>query len=171
MQITFTLQSQYTGATYVAGPFNISGTTSGDITYELATNVPKNDLITGYVVNTIYETITGGTICSTGECTNCESWSITPILTPTPTPEESYNIYTGGGRGINEGEACSDATANNRTFYSTCLPFESLTGCVVYLDISGTNRLLGYNYVFINGALYDINSSTGVIGVLSANQC
>jgi hypothetical protein len=83
MTITFTLQSEYTGATYVAGPFNISGTTSGNVTYELATNVSKNDLIDGYSVNTIYETITGGTICSTGTCTNCEPWTIAPPEEPT----------------------------------------------------------------------------------------
>lgn len=76
MQITFTLQSQYTGATYVAGPFNISGTTSGNVTYELATGVTKNELISGYEVTTEYSTITGGTIQSTGTCTNSEPWLI-----------------------------------------------------------------------------------------------
>ena len=88
MTITFTLQSIYTGATYVAGPFNISGTTSGNVTYELATNVSKASLTTGYSVNTAYETITGGTICSTGTCTNCIPWStnLTPTATPTNTP-------------------------------------------------------------------------------------
>jgi hypothetical protein len=89
MQLTFTLQSQYSGVTYVAGPFNISGTTSGNVTYELDTNVSKNDLVNGHVINTIYETITGGTICSTGDCTNCEPWSIT---SPTPT-SYSLSIY------------------------------------------------------------------------------
>jgi hypothetical protein len=85
MTITFTLQSQYTGATYVAGPFNISGTTSGNVTYELATGVTKSELAAGHVVNTEYETITGGTIQSTGTCTNSEPWSVTPTPTPTPT--------------------------------------------------------------------------------------
>jgi hypothetical protein len=86
MTITFTLQSIYTGATYVAGPFNISGTTSGDVTYELATNVSKASLTTGYSINTAYETITGGTICSTGTCTNCIPWSTDPVVLPTATP-------------------------------------------------------------------------------------
>jgi hypothetical protein len=76
MQITFTLQSQYTGTEYVAGPFNISGTTSGNVTYELATGVTKNQLISGYEVTTEYSTITGGTIQSTGTCTNSEPWLI-----------------------------------------------------------------------------------------------
>lgn len=76
MQITFTLQPQYTGAEYVAGPFNISGTTSGNVTYELATGVTKNQLVSGYEVTTEYSTITGGTIQSTGTCTNSEPWVI-----------------------------------------------------------------------------------------------
>ena len=55
MDITFTLQSTYTGSTYNAGPFNISGTTCEGTEYILATGVTKNQLITGYTVSTIYE--------------------------------------------------------------------------------------------------------------------
>jgi hypothetical protein len=76
MRLTFTLQSAYTGATYVAGPFNISGTTSAGTTYWLATGVTKTQLTTGHSINTIYETLTGGTIASTGTCTTTRSWQI-----------------------------------------------------------------------------------------------
>lgn len=75
MQLTFTLQSAYTGATYVAGPFNISGTTDGGTTYELANGVTKSQLITGYTINTTYETLTGGTITSTGTCGTSQPWT------------------------------------------------------------------------------------------------
>jgi hypothetical protein len=75
MQLTFTLQSIYTGATYVAGPFNISGTTDGGTTYELANGVTKSQLITGHTINTTYETLTGGTITSTGTCGTSQSWT------------------------------------------------------------------------------------------------
>jgi hypothetical protein len=81
MKLTFTLQTAYTGATYVAGPFNISGTTSSGTTYWLATGVTKSQLTTGYEINTTYETLTGGTIASTGTCTTTRSWQITE---PTP---------------------------------------------------------------------------------------
>lgn len=74
MTITFTLQSPYTGATYVAGPFNISGTTSEGNTYWLATGVTKTQLTTGYTLNTTYETLTGGTIQSTGTCNTSQPW-------------------------------------------------------------------------------------------------
>lgn len=74
MNITFTLQSTYTGSTYNAGPFNISGTTCDGAEYILATGVTKNQLITGYTVSTIYETISGGTITSVGDCTTTQNW-------------------------------------------------------------------------------------------------
>lgn len=83
MQITFTLSPAYTGATYVAGPFNISGTTSAGTSYELATGVTKNQLTTGYTINTAYETLTGGTIQSTGTCSTSQPWY---VVAPTPTP-------------------------------------------------------------------------------------
>ena len=78
MRLTFTLQSAYTGATYVAGPFNISGRTSGGVNYQLSTGVTKTQLTTGHTVDTIYETITGGTIVSTGSCSTSQPWSLTP---------------------------------------------------------------------------------------------
>jgi hypothetical protein len=78
MRLTFTLQSAYTGSTYVAGPFNISGRTSGGVNYQLSTGVTKTQLTTGHTVDTIYETITGGTIVSTGSCNTSQPWSLTP---------------------------------------------------------------------------------------------
>jgi hypothetical protein len=68
MEITFTLNSLYTGATYVAGPFDISGTTCDGSTYWLVTGATKAQLATGVTINTIYDNISGGTITSGGEC-------------------------------------------------------------------------------------------------------
>lgn len=76
MQITFTLNGGYTGATFVAGPYNISGTTSGGSTYELANGVTKAQMITGHTVATVYETLTGGTIQSTGTCGTSQQWYV-----------------------------------------------------------------------------------------------
>lgn len=75
MQITFTLSPTYTGATYVAGPFNIYGTTCEGSTYTLASGVTKTQLTTGYTVNTTYETMSGGTIESVGTCNTTQSWT------------------------------------------------------------------------------------------------
>ena len=138
MQITFTLQSQYTGATYVAGPFDISGTTSNNDTYLLDSNVLKADLITGHVVNTVYETITGGTICSAGTCTNCVDWSIAP--TPTATPESySLSIYLNDVASsrdpsatlfytVNGGSQINVPGATGTQFPATCTLVYTITG-------------------------------------------
>ena len=87
MRLTFTLQSAYTGTTYVAGPFNISGTTEAGTTYWLATGVTKTQLTTGHSIDTVYETLTGGTIASTGTCTTTRNWY---IIAPTSTL--SFNL-------------------------------------------------------------------------------
>ena len=87
MRLTFTLQSAYTGTTYVAGPFNISGTTEAGTTYWLATGVTKTQLTTGHSIDTVYETLTGGTIASTGTCTTTRNWY---IISPTSTL--SFNL-------------------------------------------------------------------------------
>lgn len=68
MEITFTLNSAYTGATYVSGPYDISGTTCDNETYWLVTGATKEQLTTGVTITTIYDNITGGTITSGGIC-------------------------------------------------------------------------------------------------------
>ncbi len=80
MTVTFTLQNQYSGATFVAGPFNISGTTDGGITTQLATGVTKTELLTGYTINDIDNATTGGTIASTGTCTTTQDWFTEPVV-------------------------------------------------------------------------------------------
>ena len=76
MDIRFTLQAEYAGSQYIAGPFNLSGTTDTNITYELATNVPKSSLLTGHTITTPYN-ITGGTIGSLGVCLNTQNYVLT----------------------------------------------------------------------------------------------
>jgi hypothetical protein len=89
-----------------------------------------------------------------------------PTATPTPLPLTSF---TGCGRGNTLSGVCDDA-ANNRTFYSDCGPFDFAVGCYVYVD-TFPNPLTGYEYVYINGATWDINNSTGQITALSSEQC
>lgn len=77
MVLTFTLQSVYSGATYVAGPFDISGTTSGGITTLLGDNISKATLLTGHTISGIDDSTTGGTIQSVdGVCSNSIQWSL-----------------------------------------------------------------------------------------------
>ena len=89
MTVTFTLTGG--SASTDAGPFNISGTTSGGALngVSIATGVTKQQLLTGHTVTNINDTITGGTIASTGTCTTTDTWSVTPSPTPTETPIEN----------------------------------------------------------------------------------
>lgn len=99
MVITFTLQAAYSGATYVAGPFDISGTTSGGVTTLLGDNISKASLLTGVTISDINDATTGGTIQSVdGTCSNSIQWLVTsnePTPTPTPMPEITYNCVSG----------------------------------------------------------------------------
>jgi hypothetical protein len=94
----------------------------------------------------------------------------TPTPTPTPTLPAGLNAFTGCGRGTSEASACNDASANNRTLYSDCDSGTFGVGCFVYVD-TFPNALTGYDYVFMNGATWDINSSTGVVTTYSSEQC
>jgi hypothetical protein len=95
--------------------------------------------------------------------------TITPTATATPTPTETIYSYSGSGRGNNVNDACSDAAINNRTFYSDCSVIGA--GCEVYTNSLGTILLTGFTNIFMSGAAYDINSTTGIIIGLSEVQC
>ena len=69
--VVFTL----TSAGSDTGPFNISGTTSGGSTSELANGVSKATLEAGYEITVPNDAITGGTVASTGTCTTTQSWT------------------------------------------------------------------------------------------------
>jgi hypothetical protein len=59
----------------------------------LATGVTKTQLSTGHSINTTYETLTGGTIASTGTCTTTRSWTIAP---PVPTTATLSYMFEAG---------------------------------------------------------------------------
>jgi hypothetical protein len=171
MDITFTLQAGFSGTQ--ADNFNISGVTSSGTNTLLASGITKAQLATGHTINAD-PTITGGTITSTGVCTNSINWLTFGVaVTPTPTPS-AYFEYTGSGYGSSVQGACDDVTSTNsglgRTLYSDCASFEFGQNCYVYSNNSG-NALVGYTHVFINGANWDISSVTGMITGLSSTQC
>jgi hypothetical protein len=101
MVITFTLQAAYSGSTYVAGPFNISGTTNTGTVTQLATGLTKTQLLTGHTITGISDATTGGTINSTGTCSTSVPWlaNSTPTPTPTSTPTPTPTSDGGGGGG------------------------------------------------------------------------
>ena len=82
MTITFTLTSQYSGITQ-SGNYTISGTTSGGTLNGvfIASGITRAQLTTGYTATGISDSITGGTITSTGSesggvCTNQIFWEV-----------------------------------------------------------------------------------------------
>jgi hypothetical protein len=81
MIITLTLQSGYTGNTNI-GPFTVSGTTlnGSDNTVNMTTgSITRSQLISGWNYNDTTDTITGGTIASTGDtCKNSIHWRTYP---------------------------------------------------------------------------------------------
>lgn len=96
MQVTFYLTEA--SANTAAGPFNISGTTSGGAanTVEIQANVSKATLLTGYTEE-IANNITGGTVTSTdGTCNTTDTWSIDEIFAGLA-PATSILTYTFGG--------------------------------------------------------------------------
>ena len=81
-----------------------------------------------------------------------------------------FNTYTGCGRGNSVGSACSDAATANRIFYSNIGPLDFAEGAYVYVD-QYPNVLIGYDYVYINGATWRIDNAQGYIIELPEEQC
>lgn len=117
-------------------------------------------------------TTTTTTAAATTSTTAAPTTTVAPTTTTTLTPTTSTTIagftFIGCGRGNSVGSACSDAL-NDRTFYSNCSFIT--TGCTIYTNSNLTTALTGFTNVFIDGAVWDINSSTGVITAYSSTQC
>jgi hypothetical protein len=85
MTITLTLNSGSVSTD--AGPFTVSGTTNGGLLVNMTTgSISRTQLTSGWSYDDTTDTITGGTIASTGTCTTTDTWSVTPSPTPTSTP-------------------------------------------------------------------------------------
>lgn len=124
MTVTFTLTTTSTAA----GPFNISGTTSGGALNDvsIATGISKATLLTGHPISNISETITGGTIASTGTCTTTDTW-----LANDPEPTiYTYNCVDG---------SCIEIEGTSGTYNSLS---NCQAACVNPCFIEGTNITL-----------------------------
>jgi hypothetical protein len=151
-QVTFTLNSAYTGTTQ-ADDFTIvakhSGGSPADDT--LATGVTKAALIAG-VTYTVADTVTGGTVTSTGVCTNSVTWSglnaappspPSPTATPQPTSEPDpgttlYRFsYCGGVIGNNPSAGSTVAFYGNTLTSAGMGTLEPVAGDTITLSGSG----------------------------------
>ena len=125
---------------------------------EIYTNISGTTLLTGYTQVYIDDNV----------------WDINDTtgiiigLSFTQCPSSGLIAYTNSGYGNTVSTACNDAIINNRTLYSNC---ENIGfGCEIYLDINGTTPLTGYNNVFIEGSVWDLNL-TNIIQAISVVQC
>lgn len=162
-QVTFTLQALYTGTTQ-ADNFTIVGKhangSPSDTT--IATGVTKAQLTTG-VTYTVVDTITGGTITSTGTCTNSINWlglnSAPPEPTATPRPTSTpggtlYNYYIStailGDSGTAGQAFCETSYLANTLVKSPGISIPGMLGFPIY-DSNGDPLVLGAGrYVFVS---------------------
>ena len=99
MTITLTLGSAYTGNTSI-GPFTVSGTTDGGSLNGInmtTGSISTAQLTNGWSYNDATDTITGGTINSSGTCVTGKTWTViaaTPTPTPTATPTPTVVSYS-----------------------------------------------------------------------------
>lgn len=141
-------------------------------TYTINDCIQNNSVLPGFP---FADLANWSSITYTGTCaTPCATPTPTPTPTaptPTPTPGGLFALTGCGRSNTDEGGACSDASLNNRTFYSDCDLANFFPGCYLYEDSGGTIPV-AYTYVYIgNLGNYDTDGSTGLVTQLSANQC
>ena len=141
-QVTFTLNALYTGTTQATN-FTIIGQHSGGIPvdYTIASGVTAAVLAAG-VTYTVPNTVTGGTVTSTGDCTNSVNWTgLTPAPTPTPTvddggdPTVNFRFLNCGTDPEAPANVIISQSACNSVYGSVSLP---ASGSTVRVDGSGS---------------------------------
>jgi hypothetical protein len=173
MNVTFTLTGG--SASTAAGPFNISGTTSGDVTSQLATGITKSQLLTGYTINSVNDAITGGTIASTGTCSTTTNWSVTPTSSLGVLVDNSFIL------GLTESSTCPGTNVYNAVYmsqfdYDNRYTASAVKLITLYQDEQLSILYTGYNFVYVEGYLgglsevYSISPSTAVIGNPAGSQ-
>jgi hypothetical protein len=155
MQVTFYLTQA--SANTAAGPFNISGTTSGgaENTVEIQAGVSKATLLTGYTEE-IANNITGGTVTSTGAtCNTTDTWSIDELYTGL-VPETSILSYT-----FEAGYyyfALSEALADDITITMAHVAGHTSVGCSQVAEDTATIQ----SPVLIEAGITNVNHNSNV---------
>lgn len=103
----------------------------------------------------------GGATAVNVSCNGLVSSGSTPVI----------YAYTNSGYGNSESEACAMSSAGLTTLTSSSDPSSFGSGSVVFINPSGTTLLTGYTKIFMNGANWDINPTTGVVIAYSLIQC
>lgn len=148
MNVTFTLTTSNTAS----GPFNISGTTNGgslnDVLIE--NNVSKEKLLTGHTVNSILDTVTGGTITSVGVGTcngTVKNWYVYPqTATLGYTFSAGYYYFY-----------LSEALVDNITITYANVNGHTSAGCNTASEVSANVQ----NPVLIEAGITNVNVDSG----------
>jgi hypothetical protein len=183
MNIIFTLTAETSGTTQ-SGDYRISGTTDGGAVNGvfIASGITRTQLTNGYTATGLSDSLTGGTITSTGSasggfCTNQITWYVdgppaTSVLVDNSFVFGTTEASTCPGTGVYSPVYMSQSDYDNR-YTQLAVKF-----IVCYQDSSLTTPYSGYNYVYVDGfegglmEIYQINSSTGQIGNPSGgNPC
>ena len=165
--MAFTVIFTLTSAGTDTGPFNISGTTNTGTVSLIASAVSKSTLLAGYQVTINDDNITGGTVASTGTCTNTQPWltpdpgaTPTPTATPTGTGTPTATIYTYYLTNFLSKD--DNDSSGNPDYYDFCLSPGQSTGTQVFSTASTIDLLL-------NVTLYTENTLTTAFTSLGTN--
>ena len=165
--MAFTVIFTLTSAGTDTGPFNISGTTNTGTVSLIASAVSKSTLLAGYQVTINDDNITGGTVASTGTCTNTQPWltpdpgaTPTPTATPTGTGTPTATIYTYYLTNFLSKD--DNDSSGNPDYYDFCVDPGQTTGTVVY-STAPTISLL------TDTTLYNENTLTTTFASLGTN--
>ena len=165
--MAFTVIFTLTSAGTDTGPFNISGTTNTGTVSLIASAVSKSTLLAGYQVTINDDNITGGTVASTGTCTNTQPWlkpnpgaTPTPTATPTVTGTPTVTIYTYYLTSFLSKD--DNDSSGDPDFFDFCVNPGYTTGTAVYTTISVVDLLL-------NVTLYTNNTLTTPFTSLGTN--
>lgn len=150
-----------------SGPFDLYSDLDGYVS-AFETGVSKASLLAGYSSSAVPNGTTTIRIKSTGACNNYIDISVVTTTTTTSTTttafvyEDNYNVST------TEPEVCTGPVG---LILFSSAPFAP--GVVLYTDNLLTTPLVGYNYITLGtgGAIYNISSTTGVVGAATGNTC
>ena len=112
-QYTFSLHPIY--FLTQAGPYNISGTTTGGTIVLIATGVTTSQLLSGYTALVCYS-ISTFTVQSNGTCTNSVNFTLpVPISSPTPTPTKTPTPSPSGNPAVTPSVTPTNTPTNTVT--------------------------------------------------------
>jgi hypothetical protein len=162
MNITFTLTAETSGTTQ-SGDYRISGTTDGGAVNGvfIASGITRAQLTTGYTATGLSDSLTGGTITSTGSasggfCTNQVTWYVTEPASPC----ECYTVYNEAGDRsiIFQYPRCSDGTVVSQSLAQGAVISVCVEAGGDIIDSSGLLTAVGCGTTCtVNGDCSDCN--------------